>query len=558
MKRKEKGMLKSWAGFPVPAVALTLLLAACASAPVPREADKSTPSVGSYHLVGIGPGDGDLMTPRALKVLSEADVIYCDREAREAIAPYVSLRGKEIVEGYGRLFPFYGQDCSRLPPGESTWEGLSCREIQDKQAQWVSMARQAVAGGRKVAMTSEGDPTLYGPASWTLDALRDLNPVVVPGMSTFNAANGALQVSLGEVILTAPIQKPAHRDTLESLAGHDRATMVIFMPRDLKGLMARLARVHPAATPVAVVSHAGRTGREKTVFGTLQTISGKLQGMDAWNSLVYVGKAVGEAPLKTAVKRKKPSRGRYFLVGVGPGDPDLASLRALQVIEEADLVFAHPRIGERFAAQLAGKTVMEGYHRLFPFYGRKCSQLTEAERSREDMSCEEYHRKRAELSAMVRKAVAEGKTVAMLDNGDPMIYGPCSWTLTELRDLGPRVVPGLSSFNAANAALAKSVTDGAGSHSVLLASGWSVDEMAVHQSTMVLFTMRTEFRKFIDSLSRHYPPETPVAIVSNAGYPQKESVTRGELGTIWSQVGGEGKLPFEHLLYVGDFLAPRH
>jgi len=169
------------------------------------------------------------------------------------------------------------------------------------------------------------------------------------------------------------------------------------------------------------------------------------------------------------------------------------------------------------------------------------------------MSCEEYHQRQAEFVAMTRAAVAEGKTVAMLDNGDPLIYGPCAWTLTELRDLDTEVVPGLSSFNAANAALRVGVTEGKDTHSVLLASGWTVDEMAVHKSAMVLFTMRTEFKKFIDALSKHYPSETPVAIVFSAGYAAEEKVMHGTLGSILDQVGKEN-LPFEYLLYVGDFL----
>jgi precorrin-4 methylase len=170
------------------------------------------------------------------------------------------------------------------------------------------------------------------------------------------------------------------------------------------------------------------------------------------------------------------------------------------------------------------------------------------------MSCEEYHQKQSEFAALVRAAVAEGKTVAMLDSGDPLVYGPCSWSLTELRDIDTEVVPGLSCFNAANAALKAGVTEGKTSHSVILASGWSVEEMAVHQSTMVLFTMRTQFKKFVDSLSTQYPADTPVAIVFSAGYAEKEKVMHGTLGTILDQVG-TGRMPFEYLLYVGDFLA---
>lgn len=172
------------------------------------------------------------------------------------------------------------------------------------------------------------------------------------------------------------------------------------------------------------------------------------------------------------------------------------------------------------------------------------------------MSCEEYQHKQREFASMVREVVSKGKTVAMLDNGDPLIYGPCSWSLVELSDLDTEVVPGVSAFNAANAAIGKKVTGGVNSNSVILASGWSVEEMAVHQATMVLFTMRTEFKKFIDALSKHYPPETPVAVVISAGYQERERVMHATLGNVLERLG-EGKLPFEYLLYVGDFLAEK-
>jgi len=277
-------------------------------------------------------------------------------------------------------------------------------------------------------------------------------------------------------------------------------------------------------------------------------------GIDQFRSIVYVGQTLGRAAFDPDAPSKPAGKGKYYLVGVGPGDPDLITLRGKKVIESADLIFAHRRLKDKFKDILAGKEVLTGYHRLFPFYGKPCSEVKPGEKKRERMSCEEYHQKQSEFAALVRAAVAEGKTVAMLDSGDPLVYGPCSWSLTELRDIDTEVVPGLSCFNAANAALKAGVTEGKTSHSVILASGWSVEEMAVHQSTMVLFTMRTQFKKFVDSLSTQYPADTPVAIVFSAGYAEKEKVMHGTLGTILDQVG-TGRMPFEYLLYVGDFLA---
>ena len=531
---------------------LALVLAGCtAHAPL---AGSGQGVQGSFKVVGIGPGDGDLLTLRAVEAIRAADLVFCSTRSREKLAPYVDLAGKEVLDGFGVLFRYYGKDCAQLKPEEQIWHGRTCEQFHQKQAEFVRLVRAAVSAGRQVVLLSSGDPTIYGPDMWSLQALRDLNPTVVPGLSAFNAANGALQASLGEVIITAPFKHAGRTDTIENLAGHERATLVIFMPRDLPDLFARLASAYPADMPAAIICSAGLAGSQRVVAGTVGGFAADhLSGVDDRLAIVYVGQSLARAQFKDQPVSTAGSKGRFYLVGVGPGDPDLATLRALKVIEKADLIFANKRISNKFGRYLAGKKVLDGYGRLFPFYGKTCAEVTESDKSRERMSCEEYHRKQAEFSRLVRAAVAQGQTVALLDSGDPLVYGPCSWSLSELRDLDTEVVPGVSCFNAANAALRAGVTEGRNSHSVIFASGWTVEEMAVHQGTMVLFTMRTQFKKFTDALSKHYPADTPVAIVFSAGYAEKERVLHGTLGSIHDKLGDE-KLPFEYMLYVGDFL----
>lgn len=278
----------------------------------------------------------------------------------------------------------------------------------------------------------------------------------------------------------------------------------------------------------------------KTIYGRLSVI------------LIILGSVVS-ACTATAMEA------RFYLVGVGPGDPDLITLRGVRVIKEADLVFCSKRLKEKFASYLEGKEVVHGYWRLFPYYGKNPSEF-EGEKRRE---CEEITRKRNTFIAKVRRAIEEGKTVAVLDSGDPLIYGPSEWCLEEFEDLNPVVVPGLSSFNAGNAALRRGITTSEHTKSVILtATDWpgktdTIDKLSVHRSTMVLFTMRAEFEDFIQKLSINYPPETPVAIVKHAGYVEREEVIRGTLGTILDQIG-DRELPFEYLIYVGDFLTHRY
>ncbi len=250
---------------------------------------------------------------------------------------------------------------------------------------------------------------------------------------------------------------------------------------------------------------------------------------------------------------------QLFLVGVGPGDPDLITLRAIATIQKADLVFCTDGIREKCGAYLADKEVVTGYWRLFEYYGVDIETLPPEERPR----AEELAKKRSEFIQRVRQAIAQGKTVVIADHGDPLIYGPWSWCLEEFEDLHPEVVPGVSAFNAGNAAIGRGITNATETKSVILsANDWpgktdTIDKLAQHRATMVLFTMRADFNSLIEKLKTHYPPETPVAVVIQAGYKDKERVIQATLGTIQREVVPE-QLPFEYMIYVGDFLTYRH
>ncbi|TWU36481.1 Cobalt-precorrin-4 C(11)-methyltransferase [Novipirellula aureliae] len=249
----------------------------------------------------------------------------------------------------------------------------------------------------------------------------------------------------------------------------------------------------------------------------------------------------------------------FYLVGIGPGDADLMTLRAAKVIESADLVLCRGDHAETFSDYLKGKEVHSEFSGMIPFYSRDPSQYEGEDRKR----AEQYQQKRLRLVRLVRDAVQAGRTVAALDNGDPMIYGPCTWMLKEFEDLNPQVVPGLSSFNAANAAIGMGITSGGNTKSVTLTAGdWiktddTIEKLSVHRNTMVLFTMRAELQHFVEKLLLNYAPETPIAIVQQAGQSVGEKVIYSTLGEVLVDVAEED-LPFEYLIYVGNFLNQRN
>ena len=258
------------------------------------------------------------------------------------------------------------------------------------------------------------------------------------------------------------------------------------------------------------------------------------------------------AAAPAAAQNQARSKGRLCLISMGSGDRDNITVRAQKAVAAADVVLTGKHLAKKFADLLDSKEVHEIGHALFK---KNCPH-----RMANPAAFEARERQTRDL---VRKAVAAGKTVAVLDGGDPTIYGPHAGFLTEFADLDLEIVPGLSSFNAANAVLRRGITGGIASRSVILTGGMgdnpmfhckdTLAKLGETQSTMVVFTMRVKLPQVVERLKGSYPGDTPVAIVCHAGYRAKQKVIRATLDTILDATK-EMKLPFENLIYVGDFM----
>lgn len=97
------------------------------------------------------------------------------------------------------------------------------------------------------------------------------------------------------------------------------------------------------------------------------------------------------------------------------------------------------------------------------------------------------------------------------------------------------------------------MASGKETHAVVLTTIRELEKLSAHHPTMVIFTMHTKFEELVGKLKTLYPSKTPMAVVFYAGYKEKEKILRGTLDTILEQAKGQ-EFPFEHLVYVGDFL----
>lgn len=164
---------------------------------------------GTVYLVGAGPGNPDLLTLRAMRMLRTADVVLHD-----------DLVSDEILA----LIPKSVQVVS---------VGKRCGAAKITQAEIHQLMIAYAAAGYTVVRLKSGDPMLFGRAGEELDALRqaDIPVEVVPGVTAALAAAAELQVSLTDRRSAARVCFSSGHHAADAESGHEAKTMhVIYMP----------------------------------------------------------------------------------------------------------------------------------------------------------------------------------------------------------------------------------------------------------------------------------------------------------------------------------------
>jgi len=233
------------------------------------------------------------------------------------------------------------------------------------------------------------------------------------------------------------------------------------------------------------------------------------------------------------------TKGKVYIVGGGPGDPELLTLKAKRIIESADVVI--------FADSLVPPQIVE-------FAKEEAEVIGSSELNLD------------QIMELELNAVKEGKVVARIQSGDPSIYGAILEQMRILDDAGVEfeIIPGVSAAFAAAAVLKSEFTVPEKSQTIIftrmegrvaMPEGEQLKDLAAHGCTMVIFLSITRMTKVVRELtSSGYTEDTPVAVVYRVGW-SDELVIRGTLKDIAAKVRA-AKITLQALIIVGDAVDP--
>ena len=231
---------------------------------------------GTVYLVGAGPGDPELLTVKALRLLESADVVFHDDLVPDAV---LALANRHALV---------------------TSVGKRCGRPRITQAGIHSLMVEAARAGQSVVRLKQGDPLVFGRAAEEIAALRAAGVAfeMVPGVTAALAAGAALALPLTDrrcasKLIFATGHHAEGKDAAPVWAGAlpEDATLVIYMPGRDTARLARELREAGVAADVAVcaVSHAA-TERQSFVSGRV----GEMEAMVCGPAplLMLVGRAM--------------------------------------------------------------------------------------------------------------------------------------------------------------------------------------------------------------------------------------------------------------------------
>ncbi len=290
-------------------------------------------------------------------------------------------------------------------------------------------------------------------------------------------------------------------------------------------------------TRIGELAAAARKARKRIA----QRLPELLPRRHLWERIVDRGLLAPEDPaavIETLLAESDKNNGHIYLVGAGPGDPDLLTLKAAQILQQADVVIYD---------RLVGPGILERARRDAEFIdvGKQAG----------------HHRfSQAQINQLLVSHALEGKVVCRLKGGDPTLFARAGEELECARAAGVPIdmVPGVTAAAGCAAAAGMPLTHRHMAHSVVLATAHCQKQlecldthgMAKEGQTLVFYMPIRQLAKLAGRLTAEgMAGDTPCALIENGSRPDQRVITSSLRGL--DSAAAAAKIQSPALLIVG-------
>lgn len=273
-----------------------------------------------------------------------------------------------------------------------------------------------------------------------------------------------------------------------------------------------------------------RLGMEDEIAEVLPFPTHPLQGF-----LAITAKKGSDLKQAFASKSILDKQGTVSLVGFGPGDPDLLTIKAAKAIDAADIIFYDDLIDDSYLADKKAEKI---------YVGKRAGY---------------HHKEQADINRLLLEAAREGKNVVRLKGGDPMIFAHGSEEIEYLESnlIKVNVIPGITTASALAASQKISLTHRDFSSSVALVSGHTPQPVTPDAETLVYYMgakqLQTIATQLIDKEGWSF--NTPVLLTYNVSRPDEQTFET----TLWNLRNGEMQnLPTPLIALIGNVAGLKH
>lgn len=273
-----------------------------------------------------------------------------------------------------------------------------------------------------------------------------------------------------------------------------------------------------------------RLGMEDEIAEVLPFPTHPLQGF-----LAITAKKGSDLKQAFASKSILDKQGTVSLVGFGPGDPDLLTIKAAKAIDAADIIFYDDLIDDSYLTDKKAEKI---------YVGKRAGY---------------HHKEQADINRLLLDAAREGKNVVRLKGGDPMIFAHGSEEIEYLESnlIKVNVIPGITTASALAASQKISLTHRDFSSSVALVSGHTPQPVTPDAETLVYYMGAKQLQAIATQLidKEGWAFNAPVLLTYNVSRPDEQTFET----TLWNLRNGEMQnLPTPLIALIGNVAGLKH